>query len=99
MNASEAKQALERAVEKVGGTLEEDQTRRGMRCFQLCAPYGRVWSGNGAKHVRVDVDTRRERQPMEYNRSEVDFAAALLRHGHRTMTEQESHEADEEPTP
>lgn len=97
MTSTETKIALSKAVTQAGGTLEEDTTIRGMRCFQLCAPCGRVWSGLGTKHIRVDVDTRRERQPMEYNRNEVSFALGLLSRGHRTMTDQEAYETDETP--
>lgn len=97
MNATQAKTALEGAVRQAGGTLEEDTTRRGLRCFQLCAPYGRVWAGPGTKHIRVEVDTRREAQPEAYNAGEVSYARSLLRRGHRPMTEAESFECDETP--
>ena len=97
MNATKAKQALEAVARKVGGTVEEDNARPPRRCLQLVTPDGRVWIGNGCKHVRVDLDSRREKQPMAHNADEVALALQIIADGHRTMTEAEAYECDEIP--
>jgi hypothetical protein len=97
MNTTQAKRTLEAAVKKAGGWLEEDNARPPMRCFQLVAPDGRVWTDNGCKHIRLDLDSQRRPQAMTYNAAEVDYALRLLEGGHRKMTEQEAFDCDETP--
>lgn len=97
MNASEAKQALERAVERAGGTIEEDHPWRSMRVIQLLAPEGRVWSDSGCKHVRVEIESWRDHRGALHNAREVDHALQIVGSGHRTMTEREAFECDETP--
>lgn len=97
MNATKAKRTLTTIANKAGASVEEDNARPPMRCLQLIAPSGRVWTGNGCKHIRVDIDSRREPQPMAYNVGEVAYASKLVAGGHRTMTEAEAVECDEIP--
>jgi hypothetical protein len=97
MNATQAKRALEAAAKKAGGLLEEDNARPPMRCFQLVTPHGRVWSGNGSKHVRVDIDSQRAKHATEWNAAEVALALEIIADGHRTMTEAEAYDCDEIP--
>lgn len=77
--------------------LEEDNAKPPMRCFQLVAPDGRVWFGTGTKHVRVDIDSQRQRHAMEWNVEEVERAVGIVSKGNRTMTEAEAYECDEVP--
>lgn len=43
-------------VTKLGGTLEEDNGLRDMRCFQAVAPDGYLWNGD-TLHIRIDWAT------------------------------------------
>lgn len=95
MNASQAKKKLAQASSSVGGTLEEDERNRGMRCLQAVAPLGSVWIGNATKHVRVDIETRRDAEGMRYNSDEVRIALETISKGHRPMTEAERLLCDE----
>lgn len=47
---------VRRAIEKAGGTMEEDEGLRDMRTLQACAPDGKVWA-EGVHCMRIDWAT------------------------------------------
>jgi hypothetical protein len=95
VTATQAKRKLSAAVEKVGGTLEEDTGFRTIRVFQCCAPFGRVWR-NGTKHVRVEIDSVLTDRGGAFNADGVVFALGEISCGHDAMTAQERFDCDEE---
>ena len=97
MTAAESKNSLARHAAPFGAIVEEDTGLRGMRVFQVVAPYGTVWS-DGVKNIRCDVDSSREKQSQTYNRREVAYARSRIERGVQPMTAQERFEFDEEGT-
>lgn len=80
-----------------GATVEEDERRPGLRCFQVCAPYGRVWRGNDTKHLVVELPLESGAAGDSMRGTEVRYARDSLARGHRMMNAEEARICDEEP--
>ena len=82
------KRDLERVIVAAGGTLEEDDGLRDMRCFQAVAPDGLIWE-EGVVCIRIDWAKGEHAQAVAFNESEFKSLCERLSFGLRGMTADE----------
>lgn len=58
---------VRRAIEKAGGTMEEDEGYRDMRTLQAVAPDGKLWACGSLHCLRIEWATGRTAQAQAYN--------------------------------
>lgn len=86
---------LRKLVESAGGILEEDEGRRDMRCFQACAPDGKIW-GEGVTCLRIDWAAGTSPHAIAFNEDAFKDLTSRLSSGLRDQTEGEKYLCSED---